>query len=187
MYQCKLSENARDYLTQFREILADMEQGMTSADLNDSISQNFIVQMIPHHRAAIEMSRNILRYTTCVPLQKIAAGIISEQTESIYQLEAALPQCCACQNAEQALCRYTACTQQIMKTMFREMGCASGTNCLDADFMREMIPHHKGAIRMSENALRFPLCPELHPILESIIISQKRGVQQMQRLLSLMS
>lgn len=46
-----------------------------------------------------------------------------------------------------------------------------------------MIPHHMGAIRMSENALRFPICPELIPILTAIISSQKRGVQEMEKLL----
>lgn len=70
--------------------------------------------------------------------------------------------------------------------MFRRMGSVCGTNCLDADFMREMIPHHQGAIQMSENALRFPICPELQPILENIITSQRQGVRQMQRLLTCM-
>lgn len=37
---------------------------MTGVCLTDSISGNFIMQMIPHHTAAIEMSANILKYTT---------------------------------------------------------------------------------------------------------------------------
>ena len=49
--------------------------------------------------------------------------------------------------------------------------------------MREMIPHHKGAIRMSENALRFDICPELKPILCEIITSQQKGVSEMTQLL----
>ena len=36
---------------------------------------------------------------------------------------------------------------------------------------------------MSENALRYPLCPGLIPVLDAIIVSQKKGVRQMQRLL----
>ena len=38
-----------------------------------------------------------------------------------------------------------------------------------------MIPHHQGAIRMSENALRYLLCPGLIPLLDAIIVSQKKG------------
>ena len=182
----KLSENARAYLEEFQAILCAMEQGMTTPELTDSISHNFIVQMIPHHQAAINMSQNILKYTTCTPLEKIAADIIKEQTESICQMEQALDVCAQCKNSERALCAYQTRFEQIINTMFRGMSSAPCTNCLDADFMREMIPHHLGAIHMSENALRFSICPELCPILEAIITSQKRGVQQMRRLLACM-
>ena len=54
---------------------------------------------------------------------------------------------------------------------------------IDVNFMREMIPHHEGAVRMSENALRYPICPELIPILQAIVTSQRRGVRQMEQLL----
>lgn len=53
-----------------------MIQGMTSPELSCSISHNFIVQMIPHHRAAIEMSHNLLCYTTDIALQNIAVNTI---------------------------------------------------------------------------------------------------------------
>lgn len=72
----------KEYLDTFYCILDKMIQGMTEAELSDSISYNFIVQMIPHHRAAIEMSHNILNYTTNLSVQKIATNIISEQTKS---------------------------------------------------------------------------------------------------------
>ena len=186
MHHCGLNENAQTYLSEFRRILSDMECGMTTPELTDSISHNFIVQMIPHHQAAIEMSQNILRYTSCAPLKRIAEGIITEQTESIRQMEEALCACTQCQNSEAALCRYQSRFEEIIRTMFCGMSSAPGTNCLDADFMREMIPHHLGAIRISENALQFPICKELCPILEAIIISQKRGVRQMQNLLRCM-
>lgn len=39
---CRLSENAKDYLSVFQGILEEMEREMTGAALTDSISQNFI-------------------------------------------------------------------------------------------------------------------------------------------------
>ena len=36
---------------------------------------------------------------------------------------------------------------------------------------------------MSENALRFPVCPALHPLLHTIITTQRQGILEMQRLL----
>lgn len=68
MRQEQLSIVTDKYLTCFNNILDQMIQQMNSAQLSNSISYNFIVQMIPHHKAAIEMSCNLLQYTTLVPL-----------------------------------------------------------------------------------------------------------------------
>jgi len=183
---CVLSSVTKDYLTAFHCILDEMIRDMTGAELTGSISQRFIVQMIPHHRAAIEMSRNILKYTTCVPLQEIAEGIIEEQTRSIANMEKAL--CCCSQqaNCERDVELYQRRVDQILQAMFAGMEGAPACNDINADFMREMIPHHCGAVGLSENALRYDICPELKPILEAIITSQKRGVCQMRHLLRCM-
>lgn len=36
---------------------------------------------------------------------------------------------------------------------------------------------------MSENLLRYDICPELKPIVDAIITSQRRGIQEMEQLL----
>ena len=184
MYCSKqFSEVAKRYLCSFYEILDDMIEGMTGAELNNSLSHNFIVQMIPHHEAAIRMSENLLQYTTFVPLQNIAQNIIKEQTESIANMQEVLYNCSEVTNSDEDICLYQRQIHKIMQVMFSEMHNAPAANNINADFMKEMISHHMGAIRMSENALRFSICPELIPILKAIISSQKRGVQEMERLL----
>lgn len=184
MNNCQVLSNvAKDYLTEFYCILDKMIQGMTEAELTCSISHNFIVQMIPHHRAAIEMSQNILQYTTNVPLQNIALNIIREQTQSIENMQEILCTCQELTNNDQDICLYQRRVEQIMLTMFSEMGAAPAANQINADFIREMIPHHEGAIKMSKNALQYDICPQLVPILQAIIISQEEGVRKMQRLL----
>ena len=180
---CRLSDNTKRYLEHFYCILDEMTAAMTGAELTESISYDFIIQMIPHHRAAVEMSENLLQYTTFLPLQDIAQNIIQEQTESIKQMQAALPCCSQLCNCIQDQYLYSRRTEQIMDTMFTEMGDADETNCSNSNFLREMIPHHRGAIRMSENALHYSICPELLPILEAIICSQKKGVREMEHLL----
>lgn len=181
--ECRLSNVTKEYLTSFYWILDEMIQGMTDAKLNNSLSHNFIVQMIPHHRAAIEMSKNILKYTTDISVQEIAAGIIAAQTKSINDMRHALNECSMLMNSPADLCLYQRSYQEITQTMFHQMRTACTTNNINANFMREMIPHHQGAIRMSENALKFEICPELKPILDAIITSQKKGVQKMTCLL----
>lgn len=181
-----LSNVAKDYITVFYCILDEMIHGMTDAELTDSISHNFIVQMIPHHRAAIQMSENILKYTTSVPLQNIAEQIISEQTKSIANMEQAKAICSELTNTEQDICLYQSRFKQITHTMFTDMQNAPATNHINCDFMWQMIPHHRGAVEMSKNVLRFKICPCLKPILYAIIESQERGIAQMQNLLKTM-
>lgn len=181
--ECALSNVTKDYLERFYCILDEMIKGMTEAELTDSISRNFIVQMIPHHKAAIDMSLNLLKYTTCVPLQNIALGIVSAQTESIEDMRKILCTCSELQNSERDVKLYQRRVDMIMKTMFSKMGGACSDNNINADFMREMIPHHEGAIKMSKNALQYDICPGLKPILCAIISSQERGVMQMESLL----
>lgn len=174
----------KNYLTDFHAILDEMIREMTSAKLTDSISYNFIVQMIPHHRAAIEMSRNILKYTKNKPLERIASNIVTEQTKSIENMRKIQDVCKGCKNSEQDLRHYRYSMNEIMQNMFSKMNNARTTCRLDCDFMREMIPHHMGAVEMSETTLQYSICPELKPILHTIILSQRRGIMQMQRLLS---
>lgn len=180
---CRLSDNTKRYLEQFYCILDEMTAAMTGAELTESISCDFMIQMIPHHRAAVKMSENLLLYTTFLPLQNLAQNIIREQNKSIKQMQAILPCCSQLCNCIQDQCLYSRRTGQIMDTMFQEMENAGETNCINSNFIREMIPHHQGAIRMSENALHYSICPELIPILETIISSQKKGVREMERLL----
>ncbi len=87
-------------------------------------------------------------------------------------------------NSEQDLWLYQHSMNEIMQNMFSKMNNARTTCQLNCDFMWEMIPHHMGAVEMSETTWQYFICPELKPILHTIIISQQRGIIQMQRLLS---
>ena len=180
---CKLSLVTKTYLDTFFNILNNMIQKMTNVALTNSISDIFIRQMIPHHAAAIEMSNNILRYTTNLELQDIALNIVAEQTKSIANMQAIQQQCGSVTNSEYERSHYMNSFRSISETMFHEMGTACITNGVNANFLREMIPHHMGAVRMSNNVLQFNICPQLKPILYAIISSQCEGIKQMQQLL----
>ncbi len=156
---------------------------MTCAELTDSISHNFIVQMIPHHEAAIKMSGNLLKYTDWEPLVEIAKNIIGEQTKSIEDLRKILETCSVAPDCRRAVCTYQQGVKAITGEMFSQM-CTTPKSCnINLDFLREMLPHHMGAVRMSNNALRYDICPALRPVLNAIITSQTKGIKEMQRLL----
>lgn len=174
-----LSLNTQSYLSEYNSILARMAARMESAELNSSISGSFIRQMLPHHEAAIEMSENLLRYTTDLALQRIAQNIITEQTRSIEAMRRIQRVCANTENTPQSAARYAQCVSGIVENMLSAMESAPSANSIDLDFISEMLPHHEGAIRMSRLALRFSLCPGLVPILNDIISSQSRGVREL--------
>ncbi|WP_394924659.1 DUF305 domain-containing protein [uncultured Robinsoniella sp.] len=180
---CQLSNNTKNYVEQYHCILENMIQKMSAVKLTESISGSFITQMIPHHCAAIAMSENLLRYTTNIPLQNIAMNIITSQQKSIENMTAAYPECQCTMNYPEELSCYEQNNYNTIQSMFYEMKAARTENSIDANFMREMIPHHKGAVYMSENALQFPVLPALVPLLEEIVRSQKEGIRKMRYLL----
>lgn len=177
------ADNGQAYLQEFHGILDSMILGMTRAGLTCSVSQNFIAQMIPHHRAAINMSRSLLRHSGCEPVRRIAESIITEQTKSIESMCAVLGACTEHGSSAGDLRQYRRQFRDTASAMFAEMRTAYTSGCVSRDFMRQMIPHHRGAIRMSKSALQFPICSALHPILGAIISSQSEGICEMESLL----
>lgn len=185
MEQCdEFSIVTQKYLDEFYRILDTMVEGMTGAKRTNSISYNFMVQMIPHHRGAIEMSENILKYTTDIQVQNIALGIIEAQTKSISDMQKIECVCNKLYNSRRDLFAWQNEMNGIMRTMFAGMKAARADNRINCNFMWEMIPHHMGAVRMSQTTLEYRICGELVPILQAIIESQQRGIEQMQNLLS---
>lgn len=178
-----LSSVTQEYLRTYRCILNTMIQNMTNARLTNSISYNFIAQMLPHHRAAIDMCYNLLKYTTNIPLENIASCIILEQTESIEAMQRIACDSRAYTNCERDLRSYQRTTDCILDTMFTAMQNACAENGINANFIREMIPHHRGAVEMCKNALQYNIYSGLTPILENIIRTQERGICQLEELL----
>ena len=64
------NEEYKEYNEEYRRILDEMIRKMTEAQLTGNVSLNFIRQMIPHHRAAVQMSENLLKYRGSGPLAK---------------------------------------------------------------------------------------------------------------------
>lgn len=175
--------NKQNYLNVYYCILENMIQKMLQAPLSNSISYNFIVMMIPHHQAAIEMCANVLRYTKNETLQNITFQIIHQQTQSIKNMLNIIEDCKCCTNSHEELSHYHQHIDQILCQMFNGMKNARVTQDITSDFIYEMIPHHQGAIYMSKETLDNKICPQLKPILENIISLQEQGIKQMSMLL----
>lgn len=186
IHTCLLSEDAKTYLCCFYQTLDGMIQEMTTAGLTQSISHNFVVQMIPRHRAAIRMSNNILRFTEHKAVRRLAQQIVKDEAQGIGQMEEALSACGRLTNAQTDLRLYQRRMELICRRMYAEMSSAPEGSALAPVFLREMLPHCHGAALMAENALKYDVCAELVPILRSTAAQQRRNASQMRTLLGRM-
>lgn len=84
---------------------------------------------------------------------------------------------------EKDLTNYLKTFNCILRTMISRMTEVVPINSVSHNFILQMIPHHEGAISMSLNTLQYDICPELKPILDAIIVSQRKGVKEMENLL----
>ncbi|WP_253374049.1 MULTISPECIES: CopM family metallochaperone [Methylorubrum] len=66
--------------------------------------------------------------------------------------------------------------------MHREMDIRY-TNDIDVDFVRGMIPHHRGAIDMAKIALEHSKDPEIRKLAEDIVKAQDTEIAQMEAFL----
>lgn len=178
-----LSDESKHYLCCYYQILDEMIQGITTAKLTQSISRNFIVQMIPHHQAAVRMCRNLLQYSDDGAVRRLAQRITDQQTQGLQAMEGLLPDCGQPANPQMDLRLCHRRTELILRELFSQMGSAPEGNRLDLVFLRQMIPHHLGAARMAQNTLRYQVATGLAPVLRSTIDTHCKEVRQMRALL----
>lgn len=176
---CNMNGVTADYINAYCEIYRNMENNMTGINLTDSISQNFINQMIPHHEAAVQMCENILKYSDCNSVRRLAENIIAGQSQSIADMKKIYESCSYFVNTDADGEFYQLCFDEISQNMFCRMRSARTVDSVNADFIYEMLPHHTGAVQMAMNAMKYPISPALRSICCDIIRTQSRQIELM--------
>ena len=179
-----LSDEAKRYLCCYYQILDGMIQGISAAKLTQSISQNTIVQLLPHQRAAVRLSRNILEASNDGAVRRLAQRIAASEAQAIEELEAELPNAGQLTSPQMDLRLFQRRSDLIFREMYAQMGSVPESSRLDVLFLRQMIPQRQGAIRAARNTLRYEVSTGQAPILRSVIDTQSREVRQMRALLS---
>ena len=179
-----LSDEAKRYLCCYYQILDEMIQGISAAKLTQSISQNTVVQLLPYHRAAVRLCRNILESSNDSSLRRLAQRIAAQQTQVIEHLETELPNAAQLTSPQMDLRLCQRRMDLIFREMYAQMGAAPEGNQLDVLFLRQMIPQRQGGILAARHALRYEVSTGLAPILRSVIDTQSREVGQIRTLLN---
>ena len=178
-----LSDEAKRYLCCYYQILDGMIQGVSAARLTQSISHNYIVQLLPQQRSAVRLCRNLLEVSNDGAVRRLAQRVAARETEAIAQLEAELADADKLTSPQMDLRLFQRRAELISREMYAQMGAVPEGNQVDALFLRQMILHRQGGVRAARTALRYEVSTGLAPLLRSAIDAQSREVGQMRVLL----
>ncbi len=159
-----------------------MKNKMLKKRTTDNITVYFIDTMIPHHKAAIEMCQNLLKFTNYNPLINIANNIIKMQTIGINQMTKIRKTTKNFSNDKQKIYNYSKNYLAITNNMIYKMQNSKLSSNINLDFINEMIPHHEGAILMCQNLLQYKIDLRLRQVATSIIKNQTKGVTELKKI-----
>jgi len=160
-----------------------MESSPGAADAPHELQ--FIDTMIAHHHGAVDMALLVNTRTQRDEMKKLAQGILQEQRREIAQMQQWRETWFA--GAKPAVNMDFPGMRTGMSGM--DMGRLNSlkANEFDIEFVRQMIPHHEGAVEMAKALKAGNAYAELQQLADSIIGSQTAEVAQMNEWLSVWS
>lgn len=167
-------------------IMAAMHQPMmeNSPVKSGNPNKDFLANMLPHHQGAILASKAVLKVPNLDPrVRKIAKNIIQSQEKEIILFKSLLNNKDFPETSDKiAYENFYNESQNAMDSMMNTMS-KIHENDPQRAFLAGMIPHHQGAVVVSEQILRTTKDSDIIKIARDIIKEQKREIATMQKLL----
>jgi uncharacterized protein (DUF305 family) len=170
------------------------QQGMMG-----EVNQHFITMMIPHHQQAVEMANLALTRAKHLEIKKLAQAIKTDQTREIQQMQTwykawygkEVP--ITAMNHPEMMAMHQRMGQQMNPDMMKmpmncnmmamniDLAALKNAPDFDKEFIRQMIPHHRMAVMMSQMATNKATKPEIRNLAQSIVKTQMAEINQMQQ------
>ncbi len=161
---------------------SDDDPSSASSDGNRKVEKAFLTGMAHHHETAIEMARIAQKRGKDPFVKKLADNIIATQEGELAQMKkiyqrlfggALKPDPGAHDglglSAEEAGMTHTEDTNKMLEA----------ANPFDRAFVDEMVPHHRGAIKMAKVVLKSTDDAALKALATGIVKTQEREVAEM--------
>lgn len=134
--------------------------------------ENFINQMVPHHRGAVEEAQVALENAEHEELRNLAEGIISDQRTEIDLMRDIKEE----EYGTREVPMQMSSQEMEMMGMMEDPQALADEDPFDRAFMNNMIPHHQSAIAMAEVALEESENPEIRELAQNIMESQRAEI-----------
>ena len=148
--------------------------GRTLTRRGNGIDLFYVEQMIEHHVSAVEMAQYALANGESDYIRMLAANIISSQNVEIATMRKIAAQL---RGAGIRPVSMGLTTEQM--GMNHDMSHIVGARPFDPVFVDMMIPHHQGAITMSEVLFRRGTGLRTRELAQEIVAAQSREIQEM--------
>lgn len=137
----------------------------------------FLDTMIAHHRGAVDMAGPCGAKAQHAEIKTLCSNIVSSQEKEIGEMKAWRDKWFA--GAAPAMNMEMAGMSDSMKGMDMKKLSALNGNDFDLEFIKQMIPHHEGAVTMAKEALQKSAKDEVKALANAIIKAQEAEIKQM--------
>lgn len=164
-------------------------QGVNNGNMDHSMMQSspnvasapydlqFLDTMAAHHQGAVDMAGPCSAKAQHAEVKTLCANIISSQQKEIAEMKTWRDKWFA--GAAPAINMEMMGMNDSMKGMDMKMlGSLKGSE-FDLAFIKQMIPHHEGAVTMAKEALQKSTKPEIKTLAGTIIKAQEAEIKQM--------
>ena len=153
-----------------------MHEAMVSA-VGADVSDTWVRKMIEHHKGAIAMAKIELAHGYDSRVLPIARRLIAKQEKEVAELQALVRKDAAPDPASAQ--PYRAAEKQMNDAMMAAKGADTSHT-----FVRKMIPHHQGAIAMSQIVLAQGADGRVADIAQRIMADQQAELDELQAILA---
>ncbi|WP_053832018.1 DUF305 domain-containing protein [Paraclostridium bifermentans] len=179
-------DNIKKYLNEQKPEMSTMMEDMKNIKHTGDPAIDFLYGMIPHHKAAIEMSESLLKYGgENTEIKKIAENIITNQSKEIEEMKDMIKRMELNPKIDEKKEQdyFKEYNNLLNKHKNNDM---SNVNSVDKAFAMEMIKHHEIAVSMSEIVLKYTDNKDVVDLAQNIIESQKAEIKQMREIINSM-
>ncbi|MDZ4713712.1 MAG: DUF305 domain-containing protein [bacterium] len=152
-----------------------MMNKMKEMKMSGNVDVDFVNMMIIHHQGAIDMATSVISSGKNDNIKSLARNIVKDQENEIAAMRKWLEKN---KNNKSSAGDNSMKLMESMNSMSDEDMKMSGDP--DKDFVMMMIPHHEGAIEMSEVEIKYGSDPEIKKMAQGIIDKQKAEIKIME-------